>query len=124
MNQEYRLRLRFLANGQVLAGWTRLNGSTADTLIGAEVVLPGGAYVPGTPLRVRLNVTGTGTTQLDARIWAASAAEPTTWNLQRTDTTASLQAAGGIGVMAYLSGSATTVPLSVNFAAWEARRLP
>jgi PKD repeat protein len=122
LNQEYRLRLRFLANGQVWAGWTRLNGTTADTLIGAEFLLPGGAYTPGTQLRVRLDVTGTGTTQLNARIWAATAAEPTTWTLSRTDTTASLQAAGGIGVMGYLSGSATTVPLSVNFAAWEARK--
>ncbi|TFV90711.1 PKD domain-containing protein [Blastococcus sp. CT_GayMR16] len=123
LNQEYRLRLRFLANGQVWAGWTRLNGSTADTLIGAEVLLPGGAYVAGTPLRVRLNVSGTGTTLLNARIWNASAAEPTTWNLARTDTTASLQAAGGVGVMGYLSGAATTVPVTVNVAAWEARRL-
>ncbi|MGY1805394.1 PKD domain-containing protein [Blastococcus sp. SYSU D00922] len=122
LNQEYRLRLRFLANGQVLAGWTRLSGTSSDVLIGTEVALPG-TYVPGTPLRVRMNVTGTGTTQLQARVWKASDPEPATWTVARSDTTASLQAAGGVGAMAYLSGTATTAPVSVQLSGLEVRKL-
>lgn len=121
-DQDYRLRMRFFANGAVYVGFTRLAGSTADTLIGAETLLPGG-YAPGTPLRIRLSVTGTGTTQLAARIWAASAAEPTTWTIERTDTTASLQVPGGLGAVAYLSSSATTVPVRVHVTEWDARRI-
>jgi PKD repeat protein len=122
LNQEYRLRLRYLANGQVLAGVTRLSGTSSDVLIGTEVTLPG-TYVPGTPLKVRLDVTGTGTTTVQARVWAASSTEPTAWTLARTDTTASLQGAGGVGAMAYLSASATTVPVSVQLSALEVRKL-
>ncbi|MGY1805395.1 PKD domain-containing protein [Blastococcus sp. SYSU D00922] len=121
--EEYRVRLRFQANGTVYAGLTRVSGGSGDVVLGREVVLPGGAYVPGTPLRVRLVVTGTGATELSARISPASSPEPTgAWTLTATDSTASLQASGGIGAMAYLAANATG-NVTVQLSALEARRV-
>jgi PKD repeat protein len=119
-NLEYRARLRFLANGSVALAFTRLAGTSADALIGAEMVVPGLSYTPGTTLQVRVEVTGTGTTQLAATVWTAGSPEPASPTLTRTDTTASLQAAGGVGVLAYLSGSATA-GTAVRFTTFEVR---
>ncbi|MCW2580882.1 MAG: Conserved secreted protein of unknown function, putative domain [Blastococcus sp.] len=119
-NQEYRARLRFLSNGSVAVAFIRLAGTSAEALIGSEVVVPGLTYTPGTTLQVRVGVTGTGTTQLAATVWTAGSAEPATPTLTRTDTTASLQAAGGVGVLAYLSGSATAGN-AVRFTSFEVR---
>ncbi|MGY1809659.1 PKD domain-containing protein [Blastococcus sp. SYSU D00669] len=115
-NLEYRARLRFLADGTVRVAFTKLAGSAGEALIGAEVVVPGLTHTPGTPLSVRVEVSGTGTTSLAATVWPAGSAEPTAPTVTRTDGDAALQAPGGIGLSAYLSGSATT-PLAVRFTA-------
>jgi hypothetical protein len=107
VNQEYRARLRFLATGSVALGITRLAGTASETLVGSEAVLPGPAYTPGTVLQVRVRAVGVGTTQLSASAWPATGLEPATPMIATTDTTVSLQAAGGPGLSAYLSGSAT-----------------
>ena len=114
VNQEYRARLRFLADGRVAVGVTRLAGSATETLIGSEVLVPGLVYRVGTPLEVRLQVSGTGTTDLKATVWPAGSVEPATPTVVRTDTTASLQSPGGIGLAAYLTGSSTS-PVAVRF---------
>jgi PKD repeat protein len=106
-NLEYRARLRVLPDGSVGIALTRLSGTATETVLGAVTTLGGGAYVPGAPLAVRLQVTGTGTTTLALTVWRAGTTEPTTPTLVRTDTTAALQAPGGVGLAAYLSGSAT-----------------
>jgi PKD repeat protein len=113
-NLEYRARLRFLANGTVGLAFTKLAGSSSEVLIGGEVIVPGLSYSPGAPLNVRVQVSGTGTTQLAATVWPAGSAQPGTATVTRTDTEATLQAAGGLGLSAYLSGSATA-PLAVRF---------
>ena len=112
-NQEYQGRLRFLANGTVGVAVSRLAGTSTETLIGSEVLLPG-TYTPGTELNVRVQVSGTGTTELAVSVWAAGSAEPATPTVTRTDTTESLQAPGGVGLSAYLSGSATA-PVQLRF---------
>jgi PKD repeat protein len=106
-NQEYRARVRFLANGTVGVTMSKLVGTSTEALIGAEVIVPGLTYTPGTALQVRVQVSGTGTTQLSATVWQAGAAQPAAATVTRTDTEASLQAPGGVAVSAYLSGSAT-----------------
>jgi PKD repeat protein len=117
-NQEYRARLRFLASGQVMVGFTRLAGTSSEALVGTEVALPG-TYTPGTALTVRVQVSGTGTTTLAATVWPAGTAQPATATLTRTDATASLQAAGSIGVAGYLSSTATA-PVSVRVTRFSA----
>jgi hypothetical protein len=47
-------------------------------------------------------------------VWLDGTAEPGTWLLQATDTTAALQAAGSVGVWAYLSASSTNAPVTLS----------
>jgi PKD repeat protein len=116
-NQEYRARIRFLANGTVGVAFGRLTGTSSETLIGSEVIVPGLTYTPGISLQARVQVWGTGTTQLAATVWAAGAPKPVFPSLTASDSTASLQAAGGLGLSAYLYGSATA-PVDVRFTAY------
>ncbi|NYJ07459.1 outer membrane protein assembly factor BamB family protein [Petropleomorpha daqingensis] len=113
VNQDYRLRARFLGDGTVRLVLTARKSSASETFLGAETVVAGLRYTPGTALHVRLQVTGTGTTTLRARAWTGST-EPSTWTVTAADTTPSLQGAGSVGVGAYLSGSATRVPLTFS----------
>jgi PKD repeat protein len=109
---DYRVKLRFPPTGVVTAQLTRSSGGV-ETAVGGAVTVPGPAYAPGQVLRVRLRVTGTGPTSLEARVWPAGTTEPTTWLVSGTDATAALQAPGAVGVIAYLSSSATGAPTTV-----------
>lgn len=67
------------------------------------VNVPAAAYTPGQPVNVRLQVAGTGTTTLKAKVWTTGS-EPADWILTATDTTASLQTSGSVGLGFYLGG--------------------
>jgi PKD repeat protein len=110
-SDNYRTQVRFLSTGQVTVGVARTSGGSDVSL--STVTLPG-SYVPGQVLMVRLQVSGTGTTALRAKVWASGTAEPAAWTVSANDTTASLQAAGSVGVIGYLSGSATNAPVVVS----------
>jgi PKD repeat protein len=101
----YRAAVRFLSTGGVSVALTRVV-SNAETSLGS-VTLPGVTYTPGAVLQVRFDVAGNGTTTLRAKAWLQGTPEPVDWTITRTDTTAVLQAAGAVGVSAYLAGSAT-----------------
>jgi PKD repeat protein len=116
-NQEYRARVRFLPNGTVGLALTKLDGSATEVLIGKEVIVPGLTYTPGTAINARVQVWGTGTTQLSATVWNAGTTEPVLPTLTGSDTSVGLQAAGGVGLSAYLYGSATA-PVDVRFTAY------
>ncbi|WP_166408826.1 LamG-like jellyroll fold domain-containing protein [Labedella phragmitis] len=77
----------------------------------ASVALPSLAFAAGKVVTVRLQVTGTGTTTLRAKAWTGSA-EPTSWQVTKTDTKAALQAPGTIGVYFY-SGRPNPTTLSL-----------
>ena len=111
----YKARVRVLADGSVRAALVKLTGTTDEALVGSEVLLPGLTYTAGTELNVRVQASGTGTTDLALSVWATGKPEPTTPTLVRTDGTAALQVAGGISLGGYLSGSATS-PVEVRFA--------
>jgi hypothetical protein len=66
-------------------------------------------WTPGTTLTMRVQTTtANGSTTTRARIWAATATEPTTWQLtQAGDANAALQGSGGVGISAYRSTSST-----------------
>ena len=111
---EYHARVKLYANSTVGIGFSRVAGGT-ETVIGSEFVVPGLTYVPGMVLKVRQQVEGAGTTNLRLKVWAASSAEPAAWQVTRTDTTSGLQGPGAIGLVAYLSGSATNAPVMLSF---------
>jgi hypothetical protein len=73
------------------------------------------AYAAGDTLNVRVQAFGTSPTTLQAKAWKSTQTEPANWQLSTTDSEAVLQAPGGVGVVGYLSGSATGMPVLVRF---------
>ena len=86
----------------------------------ATAVVSGFRYVPGTALRTRFQVEGT---DLRFKVWAAAQSEPEQWLVEATDATPALQAAGAIGMLQYLSGSSTNVPVTLSVAIFDAKTL-
>jgi PKD repeat protein len=103
---EYRVLVKVAADGRVSLMLSRIAGGT-EAWPGGEVVVPGLVYTPGTTLDVHVQVSGSGTTSVNATVWAQGTPQPGTPQLVRTDTTASLQAAGSVGISAYRPSSAT-----------------
>ncbi|MEO7016865.1 MAG: PKD domain-containing protein, partial [Leifsonia sp.] len=106
---EYSARVWMQANGQ--AQLQLFQGSTV--LRAANI--SGLTYAQNQQYQVRLQVFGTSPTTIRARVWKVGTTEPTTWQLSATDSTAALQVAGSVGLRAYLSGTATDVPLTTKF---------
>ncbi|PWW21405.1 PKD repeat protein [Geodermatophilus normandii] len=101
---DYRVKMRFRADGQVEVMLVR-TVNDVDTILGGYL-LPGG-YRPGSSLTVRFEAAGTGTTTLRVKAWATGTAEPAAWALVRTDDAAVLQRAGTVLLDTYVSSSAT-----------------
>jgi PKD repeat protein len=109
----YKARVRVLPTGEVGVALLReVDG--VETTLGTVVTLPGFTYTAGVPLQVHLRVTGTGSTSLELTVTPAGSAEPAVPTMVRADSTAGLQAAGSVGLAAYLSGSSTS-PVAVRF---------
>ncbi len=97
--------VKVAADGRVSLTLSRLAGGV-EGWPGGEVVVPGLTYTPGMRLDVRVRVSGAGSTDVAATVWAAGTAEPAAPQLVRTDTTAALQAPGAVGIAAYRPASA------------------
>ncbi|MDQ1734496.1 MAG: hypothetical protein QOH56_747, partial [Pseudonocardiales bacterium] len=105
---EYRLRARIQPTVTTLTLSKVISGT--ETAL-KTVTVTGMIYNPGDVLRLRIQASGSGTTVLSGKVWKVGTAEPGAWQANSTDTDASLQAAGGIGVVSYLSGSSTLSPV-------------
>ena len=66
----------------------------------------------GRDYAVRTLVTGANPTTLRAKVWDAATSEPAGWTATWTDSTASLQVAGDVGIASYISGSASGTPVT------------
>ena len=108
---EYRLRIRVAATATYREIMRVVNGT--ETVLQSQTV-SGVRYTAGTPVHLRFRAVGSGTTTLQGRVWFGDEAEPSTWQIQTTDSTAALQAPGGVGVHHYLSGSATNAPIVMS----------
>ena len=106
----YGARVRLNADGSVQVHVTRGNGTpvTGGTVTGLT-------FAPNDQLRVRLQVEGTSPTTVRAKVWKVGQGEPAQWRVETTDSTASLQVPGGVGVVTYLFGSATNAPVVVSY---------
>ncbi len=107
--EDYRARARISPTGAVTLQVNR--GGTSL----ASLVVPGLTYVTGDQLNMRVQVVGSNPTTVRAKLWRAGQAEPTAWQVTATDSTATLQTAGGVGFSLYLGGTATVVPVSARF---------
>jgi PKD repeat protein len=110
---DYRAKVRATSSGAVTLWVSRTAGSSETSL--GSLTVPGLTYAAGQTLQVRMQVTGAHPTTLRAKVWRGGTAEPADWHLVRTDSTTALQAAGGVGLVTYVSGSATTVPMAFAF---------
>lgn len=111
---EYRAKVKFRADGKPSLAIVRTTAAGAETTLRSETLAGALTYAPGEKLRVRVQVTGVGTTTVRAKIWKAADAEPAAWLVTTTDTTAGLQASGGIGLITFLSSSATNGPITIS----------
>ncbi|GAA4359798.1 PKD domain-containing protein [Angustibacter luteus] len=114
----YAAKVKLLADGRVNLSLVSVVGTTETAL--RSLTVTGLTNSPSTPLRIRLQVFGTTPTTVRAKIWPVGGTEPTAWTASATDSSATLQAAGSVGLNAYLSGTSTNVPENVivdNFAA-------
>jgi PKD repeat protein len=116
----YRLKLRISSGGVVTVSLAKLVG-TAETLISSKT-LTGYTHTANGKLRLHLqSVTAGGSTTLNANVWPDGSAEPGGWFLTTSDAQAELQGAGQLGVLSYMSGSATNSPVVVTVDDLEAR---
>ena len=113
VDTDYRARLRVFGDGSVRLGLVRRDGTGSDVTL-AEQLVPGLTAAPGQPLAVRVRATGASPTTLQARVWRGGSAEPSAWQVTTTDATAAQQAAGGVGVAVYVTGSGSGDPTTVR----------
>jgi CSLREA domain-containing protein len=112
-DNEYRPRLILNPNGNVTVSASRVvNGS--ESPLGSGVVT-GISQSSNSYIWIRAQVTGTNPTTINDKAWADGTPEPSTWQFTATDSSAALQAAGSVGVRAYLSSGASVAPLTVFF---------
>ena len=109
----YYVDTRFLAD-QTLTLTLGRTVNAADNAL-ATIAVPGTAASEGDKLNVRVQAVGDTITVLSAKVWRAGDDEPDSWTASVADSTESLQNAGGIGLGAYLTGSATNAPVIASF---------
>jgi hypothetical protein len=118
-NNDYRAKLWISATGQATLYLAKIVAGAETTLTTQN--LSGITYAAGDQLQIRLQVSGLLPTSLNAKVWKSVQTEPTAWTSSTTDTTAALQAAGSIGLLTYLSRTATNGPVTASFTALAAR---
>ena len=111
---DYRCKIVGNANGTMQLNLVRRVNS-AETTIGSATI-PGLALAANQTYHLACRaVPSGGATQLTGKLWRVGTSEPASAQVTATDSTAALQAAGGIGVNSYLSSGATSgVTLSVD----------
>jgi hypothetical protein len=110
---EYRAKLVLRNDARAHISLVRNSATGAETTIRSAVLVPGLTYAAGTPVRVRVQVNGVSPTTIRARAWSDGTPEPANWTVSATDSTAALQVPGSLGLVTYLSSSATNGPLTL-----------
>ncbi len=108
---DYRVKLQATATGSTLLLVRTVNG--VERTLSSQAV-SGLTLAANDVVNLRLQVSGTGTTTVRAKVWREGTTEPSAWRLTSTDTTAALQNPGAVGLYNYLSGSATNAPVTVS----------
>ena len=108
-SEMYSARVRLQADGSV-----QLHATRSGTPLSGGVV-SGLTFGAGDRLEVRLQVEGTSPTVIRAKVWKVGEPEPVAWRASRSDSTASLQAPGGLGITTYLFGSVTNGPVLFTY---------
>jgi len=110
----YTADLRYLVDGSLVLNLGRRVGTTGTVL--RSTPLTGLSLAAGERLNIRVQAAGTSPTTLRAKVWKTGTTEPAAWTASVTDSAASLQAAGGLGLATYLASTATNAPVVASFA--------
>jgi len=111
---DYRAKVKVASNGALTLYLVRVvNG--AETTMTSTTLGAAFNYTVGSTLQIRAEATGVSPTTVRAKVWKTTQTEPGAWQLTTTDSNASLQTAGGVGLVTYLAGSATNFPIVVSF---------
>ena len=103
---DYRVRVKLLSTGVVQTSITSVVGGTEAAL--TSTASPNLTYSSGARLNIRAQASGASPTTVRYRVWLEGTTEPSSWLQSVTDSTSGLQAAGAVGLVSYVSGSATT----------------
>jgi PKD repeat protein len=110
---DYRAKVRVLSTGAVSVSLAKYVGTTETVL--ASRTVSGLTYTPNTWLSVRIQAVSAGaSTSLNARVWPTSGAEPTAWQVTTSDSQATLQRPGAVGISGYVASTATNVPITTS----------
>ncbi|MGE5141263.1 MAG: hypothetical protein ACM3JD_17480, partial [Rudaea sp.] len=110
---DYLVRVRFPTDGSVTVQAAKEVGGSFY-LLGSEVTVAGLTHQAGAYIRVRAQVVGVNPTTLRIRAWADGTTEPTSWQYVASDSEGVLQAAGGVGLRAYV-GAITNAPVVFTY---------
>lgn len=102
---DYRARVKLLSTGAVQTTITSVVNGT-ETVLGSAAT-PSITYTAGAKLNVRVQAFGASPTTVRSKVWLDGTAEPGSWLQSVSDSTSGLQAAGAVGLVTYVSGSAT-----------------
>jgi mannan endo-1,4-beta-mannosidase len=111
---DYLMAVRIPANNSVqLQAATEVGGVLKR--LGSAVVVQGLTHKANGVLGFHAQLLGANPTTLRVRVWPYGQPEPTTWQYSVTDSTASLQSPGAIGLRTYLTPSVTNAPVLFTF---------
>ncbi|WP_104126526.1 PKD domain-containing protein [Cryobacterium sp. Y57] len=106
---DYRVRMKNLSTGvvqlQLMRGAISLKAQNISGL----------TYTTGSALQLRVQVIGSAPTTIRAKVWALGTLEPLAWQSTVTDSTATLQTPGAVGLAFYLGSTATVTPVTATF---------
>lgn len=110
-NDYYHARLRHNSSGSLTLTIQKIVAGS-QTNLSSEVTV-GSGYAANSYYRVRFSAAGTNPTHLRAKAWKDGDPEPALWQAEITDSTSTLQAAGGAGIRA--GGHSSFTPLNTSY---------
>ncbi len=110
-NDYYYVRVKHATGGNVTLTLQKIIAGSQTTL--SSEITVGTGYTAGSYYRLRFSAAGTSPTHLRAKAWKDTDPEPALWQLELTDSTSNLQAAGGAGIRA--GGHSSYTPLNSSY---------
>lgn len=113
-NTAYYCQIRISTSRTIYLRAVRVVNGT-QMVLGTEVAVSGLTHAANGYIWLRGRVVGTNPTTIYLKAWAAGQAEPASWLYTVTDSTSSLQTAGGVGFRAFLTSGVTNAPVVFTF---------
>lgn len=110
----YRGKMRLTPSGTVTLQASKVVGGV-ETFIGTQATVVGLTYSGGSYIWVRGTLSGTSPTTIQLKAWADGSSEPVGWSYTSTDSEASLQVAGQVGLRINLPSATSNAPVLFTF---------